>query len=220
MIGALVPAKALDLAKGRLAAVLSEDERRRLALVMLEDVLHALGGVPAVPPVLVVSPDAEVLAHARSLGAYALREPESVRGINQALAHALTSWPDAPLEALLVVLADVPAVTSSDIESVIQALPQDGGVVICPSRAKGTSALALRPPSVIPFRFGEQSFQWHKREAAARRLETRVLRIDSLLNDIDEPEDLRELMLHPAETATHRLLSELALEERLAARPA
>ena len=165
-----------------------------------------------------LSPDA--VAHARSLGAYALREPESVRGINQALAHALTSWPDAPLEALLVVLADVPAVTSSDIESVIQALPQDGGVVICPSRAKGTSALALRPPSVIPFRFGEQSFQWHKREAAARRLETRVLRIDSLLNDIDEPEDLRELMLHPAETATHRLLSELALEERLAARPA
>ena len=220
MIGALVPAKALDRAKGRLAAVLSEDERRRLALAMLADVTAAIAAVPEIGPGVVVSPDAEVLARARSLGAYALREPESVRGINQALAHALAAWPDMPPDALLVVLADVPAVTSADLQSVIEALPQDGGVVICPSKARGTSALALRPPGAIPFRFGEQSFQWHKREAAARRLDTHVLRIDSLANDIDEPEDLRELMLHPAKTATHRLLSELALDERLAARPA
>src|SRR5438309_5981081 len=213
MIGALVPAKALDRAKGRLAAVLSEDERRRLALAMLTDVLAAIRGVPQIGSLAVVSPDAEVLDHAGSLGAQLVAEPEAVRGINQALAHALADWPGAPLEALLVVLADVPAVTSSDLESVVEALPPDSGVVICPSKARGTSALALRPPGAIPFRFGEQSFQWHKREAAARRLETRVLRIDSLANDIDEPEDLRELMLHPAKTATHRLLSELALDE-------
>ena len=66
MIAALVPAKALDQAKGRLAAVLSEDERRELALAMLEDVLRALQAVSRLDLIAVVSPDAEVLARAWS----------------------------------------------------------------------------------------------------------------------------------------------------------
>ena len=48
MITAIVPAKALDQAKGRLAAILSEAERRELALAMLEDVVRALQSAPAI----------------------------------------------------------------------------------------------------------------------------------------------------------------------------
>ena len=70
--------------------------------------------------------------------------------------------------ALFVLLADVPAVTSDEIESVLAALPRDVASVICPSRAEGTSALALRPPDVIDFRFGPDSFAQHEREASAR----------------------------------------------------
>jgi len=214
MIAALVPAKALDQAKGRLAALLTDDERRRLARAMLDDVVRALQSVPLVDSVNVVSPDPEVLERAEELGAAAVREPGSVRGINQALAHALAAVSPPP-DAVLAVLADVPAVTPSDIESVVAAAPERG-VVICPSNAKGTSALFLRPPGVIPFRFGELSFQAHKREAAARRIEARVLHIDSLANDIDEPDDLRRLLEQSAETATHRLLAQLAIAARLA----
>ena len=46
MITALVPAKALDQAKGRLAELLTEHERRSLSLVMLEDVLRAVNRRP------------------------------------------------------------------------------------------------------------------------------------------------------------------------------
>jgi 2-phospho-L-lactate guanylyltransferase len=115
---------------------------------------------------------------------------------------------------VLVVLADVPGATPSDIASVIEAAPERG-VVICPSSAKGTGALFLRPPGVIPFRFGELSFQAHKREGAARRIEARVLHSDSLAKDIDEPDDLRRLLERPAETATHRLLAQLNVAARL-----
>ncbi len=62
MIAALVPAKSLDEAKGRLASILSEDERRRLALAMLEDLVRALQAVPRIDSISVVSPDAEVLS--------------------------------------------------------------------------------------------------------------------------------------------------------------
>jgi 2-phospho-L-lactate guanylyltransferase len=136
-----------------------------------------------------------------------------VRGINQALAHAIATVKPAP-DALLVVLADVAGATPGEIARVIDEAPERG-VVICPSRAKGTGALFLRPPDVIPFRFGELSFQAHKREAAARRIEARILHSEPLANDIDEPADLRRLMEQPAETATHRLLARLGARERL-----
>jgi 2-phospho-L-lactate guanylyltransferase len=213
MIAALVPAKALDRAKGRLAALLSEDERRQLAMAMLEDVVKALQAVAEIGSVTVISPDAEVLDAARSLGAEAIGEPPSVRGLNQALAYGLSAMPARP-DALLVVLADVPAVRPADIREVLGALPARG-VVIAPSSAKGTSALALRPPDVIPFRFGGQSFQNHKREAAARVIEHAIVRNEALANDIDEPADLRRLLEQPTETATHRLLARLGVAARL-----
>ncbi len=214
MIAALVPAKALDRAKGRLAAFLAEDERRQLALAMLEDVIKALQAVPQIDAVAVISPDTEVLDAARALGADVIEEPPSVRGLNQALAHGLSVMSSRP-DALLVVLADVPGVKPADIREVLTALPSDRGVVIAPSSARGTSALALRPPDVIPFRFGEQSFQDHKREAAARKIEHAIVRNDALANDIDEPADLKRLLEHPAETATHRLLARLGVAGRL-----
>jgi 2-phospho-L-lactate guanylyltransferase len=213
LISALVPAKALDQAKGRLAALLSEEERRRLALAMLEDVVGALQAVRAIDSVNVVSPDEEVLKRAAELGAATIAEPASVRGINQALTHAASTIAQA--DAVLVVLADIPGITPSDVETVLRE-PPERGVVICPSSAKGTGALFLRPPGVIPFRFGELSFQAHKREAAARRIEARVLHIDSIANDIDEPDDLRRVLEHPGETATHRLLGQLGVLTRLA----
>ena len=214
MIAAIVPAKALDQAKGRLAALLSEPERRQLALAMLEDVLKALQAVPQLDLITVVSPDREVLALAWELGAEAIAEPPSVRGINQALSHAVSVVSARHISVLLVLLADVPAVTPADITSVLDALPPGRGVVLCPSHDKGTSALALRPPDAIPFRFGPHSFPAHKREAAARGLHAAVLRLPSLARDIDEPDDLCELLSRPAETATQRLLAQLRLGER------
>jgi 2-phospho-L-lactate guanylyltransferase (CobY/MobA/RfbA family) len=41
------------------------------------------------------------------------------------------------------------------------------------------------------------------------------MRIDSLLNDVDEPEDISYLLSHPADTATYKLLAELRIAERL-----
>lgn len=217
MIAALVPAKALGHAKGRLAAVLSENERRQLALAMLEDVLRALQAVPRLHLIAVVSPDADVLDRARALGAHPITEPRQSRGINQALTHALALISPRNIDALLVLLADLPAVSPTHVEAILDALPSGGGAVLCPSSARGTSALALRPPDAIPFRFGRHSFLSHKREAAARGIPTRVLRIDSLAADIDGPNDLLDLLSRPAETATHRLLAQLRLADRLPA---
>ena len=215
MTVALVPAKALDQAKGRLAELLTEHERRSLSLVMLEDVLRALSSARGVDRTFVVSPDQDILRDAERFGADPIAQPAALSGINEALKHASRVISLEEPTAILVLLADVPAVTSEEIESVLSALPRDLGAVICPSRAEGTSALALRPPDAIDFRFGPNSFAQHEREASARGVPVQALRFDSLLNDVDEPDDLRYLLSHAAETATHRLLAEMRVTERL-----
>jgi len=213
VIRALVPAKALGEAKGRLASVLSEIERRKLALAMLEDVVRTLKAVAAIERVSVVSPDAEVLSLAAELDASPVAESAHVRGLNRALARAVSAMSPAP-DALLIVLGDVPEARPGDIETLLAALPERG-IALCPSADKGTGALALQPPDVIAFRFGEGSFLRHRREAAAIGVPAKVVAIESLSHDIDSPEDLRDLLARPGETVTHRLLAELGVAERL-----
>jgi 2-phospho-L-lactate guanylyltransferase len=217
MTAALVPAKALDQAKGRLAELLTEHERRSLSLVMLADVLHALNSARGIDRAFVVSPDQDILRDAERYGADPIAQPASLSGINEALKHALKVISLEEPTALLVLLADVPAVTSGEIESILGALPRDVGAVIAPSRAEGTSALALRPPGAMEFRFGPNSLAQHEQEASARGVPIATLRIDSLLHDVDEPDDLRYLLSHAADTATHRLLAEMRVAERLGA---
>ena len=212
MIAALVPAKALDQAKGRLAAILTESERRELALAMLEDVVRALQSAASIDSVAVVSPDGDVRALASELGASAIAEPVNVRGINQALSYALETLEPRP-DALVVVLADVPEIRVADVEEALSRLPEQG-LVICPSHDKGTGLLAMRPAGLVPFRFGPLSFSLHKREAAAQKLPFEVVRAESLARDIDSPDDLRALLSWPGDTATHRLLARLDIGAR------
>ena len=114
----LVPAKALDQAKGRLAELLTEHERRSLSLVMLEDVLRALSSARSVDRTFVVSPDQEILRDAERFGADPIAQPASLSGINEALKHASRMISLEEPSAILVLLADVPAVTSEEIESI------------------------------------------------------------------------------------------------------
>jgi len=136
--------------------------------------------------------------------------------VNQALTHASNAAADGGADAVAVVAADLPSVLSTEIEAVVDALP-DRGIVVVPTDDRGTGAIALRPPGVVPFRFGPKSSVFHKREAVARRLTARVLHLSSLARDVDEPDDLADLLAHPAETATHRLLAELGIAQRLGA---
>ena len=61
------------------------------------------------------------------------------------------------------------------------------------SRDGGTNALMLQPAQAIPFAFGPDSFLRHQRLAAEAGIPIRVVESDSLLFDIDLPEDYRLL---------------------------
>jgi 2-phospho-L-lactate guanylyltransferase len=213
MIRALVPAKSLFEAKGRLASALTEAERRDLALAMLTDVVTALLKVPELDRVSVVSPDDDVLGLASSLGASPIAESANVRGINQALLRALSAMSPQP-GALLVVLGDLPEIDPADVRRLLAELPEHGAAA-APSDDGGTSALAVRPPDAIDLRFGPHSFEAHREAARLAGAEFRAVPLPSLAHDVDSPDDLRRLASQQGATTTHELIDSLGLAERL-----
>lgn len=185
---AIVPVKALERAKSRLAGALAPAERRLLVLEMLDGVLGALARSP-VARVWVVSGDPAVLAAAASHGATPL--PEAAAGLNPALEQARAAALAAGAEAVVVVPADVPLVTPADIAALAGLLAAGADVAVAPDEAGlGTNALAVRAAAGLPFAFGEGSAARHLRAAAAAGLACEIYRSPGLALDVDDAPSL------------------------------
>lgn len=185
---AIVPVKALALAKSRLAPVLTPAERRRLVLDMFERVLATLGRA-CVSAVWVVSADPELLALAAARRANPIAERGG--GLNAALEQARRAAEASGAQALVVVPADVPLLTPADIGALLALLRGGADVVLAPDEAgRGTNALALRARAELPFSFGEGSAERHLRLAAERGLIVRRHHSPTLALDVDDPPSL------------------------------
>ncbi|MCH2100241.1 MAG: 2-phospho-L-lactate guanylyltransferase, partial [Pseudomonadales bacterium] len=188
-VWAVVPVKRFDLAKGRLADALTDDERRQLARAMLEDVLGALASNPEVDRVLVVTREPEVAALAASAGAATIAE--TGQGLNAAVMTGAEAAIAGEADVLLVVHGDLPLARSRDFSELLAIHGAAPALTIAPDHARdGSNCLAASPPDLIPFRFGAASFEAHCAEARARGIETRVLICAELATDVDRIEDL------------------------------
>jgi len=218
----LIPIKATTTAKTRLSSLLDQSVRQRLSLTMLEDVLAAV--MPAsrnlVDEVFVASSDPDATRIARDSGAMVLLEHEQ-RSESDSVDAASTALSEQGFEAVLTIPADVPAVHTEDITSVVSAAREpDLDVLLVPSRdEKGTNAIWRRPPRAILSRFGFDSFRKHQREAEARGLRWGILHSPRLALDIDEPEDVTAFLAFRERTKTRALLEGLGEIERLATSP-
>jgi 2-phospho-L-lactate guanylyltransferase len=186
---AVVPIKALDQAKSRLAPVMGPADRRALVLEMLRHTLSVLRISDGLRGIVVISPDPEVGEVAVVQGADFL--PESGGGgLNGALAQASASLPAGRGQGMLVIPGDLPHLRLSSIRELVS-LAVPCGVVIAPDRReRGTNALLVAPPDLIPFCFGPDSFRLHLAAAAAAGVTPIVVRSPDLAMDVDVPEDL------------------------------
>ena len=212
---AAVPVKELRSAKTRLAKVLSEEARERLAEAMLRDVLAALRSSSSISKVIVVSSDPAVLSEATMMGARVINE-ERPRGINEALNMALEACLSEGADALLVVPSDLPLLTSECVSRLLDLLGPPPSMVISPSRGRrGTNALLLSPPNAVPFSFGPESFQRHLASALELGVDVVVYEAPELSLDVDEVVDLRTLVASATKGYTAELLASLRAEGRL-----
>lgn len=223
MMWAVLPIKDLSEAKQRLAPVLAPHERRRLFAAMVEDVLAALARTPALDDILVVTRDPAAARLASHYGARVLPEAEN-RGQTSAVAAAAAELAAAHVDAMLAVPGDVPLITRGEIEAVLAAHgaapAMTPAMTIVPAwDRRGSNCLLCSPPGLIPFAFGNDSFQPHLAAARAAGVEPRIVPLPGIGLDIDNPADLRMLLARPAETRCHAFLAESGIAARLAAEP-
>jgi 2-phospho-L-lactate guanylyltransferase len=176
-VAVLVPIKAFDRAKARLAEVLDIEARAALARAMAERVLAAAGPLP----VTVACDDDEVRAWATGRGAQVCWTPGlDLNGAVAAGVAALSSY-----ERVVVAHADLPhAVSLGEVAA------GEGVVAVPDRRDDGTNVLAVPTGAGFTFHYGPGSFAAHRAEAARLDLAFTVLRPDDLTWDVDVPDDL------------------------------
>lgn len=184
---AIIPVKAGDDAKSRLAGVLDPAGRAALVDAMLAHVAAACAGASNIDRLCVVG------TARRGLGADIPLLADPGGGLNAALASALADARGAGVERLIIVTADLPAVTARELEML--ALAAAGTVAIAPDRhGTGTNAISLPLPAAngFVFAFGAGSFARHNAEAQRHGLQVDVIHSQGLARDVDEPDDLRD----------------------------
>jgi 2-phospho-L-lactate/phosphoenolpyruvate guanylyltransferase len=207
----LIAAKQLALAKTRLAPVLPPIERSALAEAMFRDVLGAALGAVGADRVAVVSSDPRILGTAQDAGAVTIDE-RYPRGLNAAVRLATDALIAQGADAVCTVLADIPLVTSADIDVALAELAGPAGVALVPSRdLSGTNIIGRAPADVIPTRFGHLSLARHFDECRRLGVPCRVVRLDGPALDLDLMEDLIQFMRTPTMTHTFNQLTRLGI---------
>lgn len=205
-IAILVPVKDLTRAKSRLSPLLSLEERRALAWLMLDGVLGAIAAAGSGCRRAVVTSYPPAIARARELGFAVLEETQQVSE-SASVDAASAALQGQGVAGVLRVPLDLPLLVPGDLAPVLEAATAgpDGSAaaVLVPSRDRlGTNALYRSPPTLFPSQFGPDSLTLHERAARAATQGTatrsagavRVLPVPGFALDVDDAADVAELI--------------------------
>jgi 2-phospho-L-lactate/phosphoenolpyruvate guanylyltransferase len=218
-VWAVVPVKPFAAAKQRLSPVLSHAERAELARLMLWDVLDVLAACTTLCGILVVTLDDAAKHIAAGGGAMVLDDP--VHDLNGAVRTAIDVLSTRPHAGMIVVPTDVPLLSPSVLDDLIDRISRPPAVALVPaSRDGGTNLLACSPAGAIDPRFGPDSSRRHCQLAHSAGIVPSVLASQEAGLDIDRPEDLAALLSRRPETRSLAFLATLDIGTRLQRNPA
>ena len=189
---AILPIKSFAQAKQRLRHDLAAHDRRALVEAMFADALVALGRVPNLERIVVVSGDRVAQRIAAGYGATIVEDDE--RGHNTAAASGIASVQVDGIERALLVPGDCPMLSAQDLNVLLSHPAGKRSALIVPDRhGTGTNALLLTPPDVLAPSFGPDSRRRHLADASAAGVPAELVELDSLGLDVDTPDDLDAL---------------------------
>jgi 2-phospho-L-lactate guanylyltransferase len=203
----LVPIKNTSGAKQRLASILDQDSRTKLAQAMLHDVLSALHEWNGRPSVGIVTSDAYAAPIAREYKFEIIPDPENP-GETGAIEMATQVCVERGEDSTLVIPADIPLIQAWELEEIYKQAPVQGTVLVPAGDGRGTNAAFRRPANLFPLRFGNDSFKPHHAAAQATGQPCVVLNLPGVAVDVDNPEDLQQLIALPGNTRAQQLARE------------
>ncbi len=190
----IIPVKDLNCTKTRLGSILSLGQRQILTLQILYRTLKILKSSAEIEKILVLTPDSRVLSFAKERGVLGLKEEG--KGLNEVLEQA-TYWSiHNDFGAIFILPSDLPFLQQEDIQAIIDmGVEEERSVVIAPDwEMEGTNALFVKPPGIIQYEFGFDSFEHHQKQALKRGLKFNVYSSTTIGFDLDYPDQYRFLM--------------------------
>lgn len=205
----LVPIKNLSSAKQRLADILDQPSRTKLALAMLEEVLAALNEWQTrrnilEPEVALVTSDPFAVGLAGEYGFEVIPDPENP-GETGAIEMATSLCVERGIKWTLVIPADIPLIQAWELDEILKHAPEVGSVLVPAGDGRGTNAVFRRPANLFPLRFGNDSFKPHHASARATGKPCVVLNLPGIAIDVDNPADLQCLQSMPGNTRAQQL---------------
>lgn len=189
-VTAVVPLRGGAAGKTRLADGLDPAERGLLVAALARHVVTTLLASDVVARVLVVTGDpgfaaAAVPAHDR---VRLVAQPPDRPGLNPAVELGRETAVTDGAERLLVVHADLAALTVEDVHALIAA---GSTVCLAPDRAgRGTNAVVVDTDLTgFAFRFGPDSLRAHRAEAARLGVQPAAVTRSGTATDLDTAED-------------------------------
>jgi 2-phospho-L-lactate guanylyltransferase len=207
---ALIPVKKLENAKTRISNI-SPETRKRLTKAMLSDVVQSTLEAKSISETFVMSSDQEIIKLADKLGAKTILEKDE-RGLNFAVSEGTDTLEKRGAEGVVVILGDLPLLTSRLLDLLVKKAISRPWVVIAPSKDNGTNLLLRTPPRVIPHvYYGQNSSLIHIRIAQYYHISYTVFRSPRLMLDIDTLQDFALIRKYESgkETHTFQVLKEL-----------
>ncbi|MGC8877687.1 MAG: 2-phospho-L-lactate guanylyltransferase [Anaerolineae bacterium] len=185
-IACIIPCKPYHQAKTRLADCLSVEQRIRLSRWLLRRTLRLVRR--HLTCIVVISRDPHVLKDAQRYGGLPIEEESD--DLNAALIQASQFVLTRGIGGILILPTDLPFLSDEDVRTLLHTAVGAPAVVIAPCQhGIGTNALLMRPPLLIPFRFGAASFARHVASAQAMGIQPVIVRTPTLAFDLDTPED-------------------------------
>lgn len=204
-IALLIPVKNLSNAKQRLGEAFDQEHRTLLAEAMLRDVLSAAHGVADRLDVYLVTGDTRAKELAREFR-FAVIEDTRNESETAAIAMATIWCEERGYDTTVVVPGDVPLTTGLELHRVLDAAPQEGAVFVPAYDRRGSNCVLRRPASVIPLRFGNDSFRPHCDAVKKTGKPLVILELPGIGLDIDNPHELDMLVQRPGHTHAQELL--------------
>lgn len=201
----LIPVKNLSNAKQRLGEAFDQERRSLLAEAMLRDVLTAAAGVADRLDLYLVTGD----ARARRLrAAFGFGVIEDTRNESETAAIEMaTAWcEERAYDTAVVLPGDVPLTTSAELRRVLDSAPEEGAVFVPAYDRRGSNCILRRPASIIPLRFGDDSFLPHCEAMKKTGKPLVILELSGIGLDIDNPHELELLVGRAGDTHAQRLL--------------
>lgn len=208
----LLPVKNLASAKQRLAPVLDQATRTKLAQAMLLDVLETLSTWRDRPEVAIVTSDTFAIARATEFG-FGVIPDYANRGETDAIEMATRICEAMGAESTLVIPGDIPLLQVWELEKIVEVAPRAGSVLVPSAGGRGTNAVWRSPAALFPLQFGNDSFRPHLAAAQATGKPCVVISTPGIGLDVDNPDDLRQLAEAPGNTRAQRMARELNLTE-------